>query len=213
MMITLHVQGSSSKFSVDAVDPDAHSVLDLKERIIDKLNQETADPKTTVEQIRLIFAGKILKNEHMLSEYGLNKDGLTVHLVKSAPKSTSTNATSSSGNAPATAPRTEAPPIAPPALQAQQGQMPPLTAFAAPGAFPSALPGGAANAQQLRQMIQLMRANPALYEQIMRSTPGFAQFPPAVQQALLDPNSLEQIANMMVDPGTAHIPVSNAEVL
>ena len=43
-----------------------------------------------VDEIRLIFKGKILKDEQILSEYKI-EDGVTVHLVKGKSASSTTN--------------------------------------------------------------------------------------------------------------------------
>jgi len=56
----------------------------------------------TVEEMRLIFKGKILKDENTLAEYKI-EDGVTVHLVKgksatgASSTTTSTENTSSTG--------------------------------------------------------------------------------------------------------------------
>jgi len=59
--------------------------------------------KATIEQLVLIYSGKILRDTDTLDQHHI-KDGHTVHLViKSAPKATQPNTTSTSST-PTTAP-------------------------------------------------------------------------------------------------------------
>ena len=59
----------------------------------------------TIEQVCLIFAGKILKDQETLKGHNL-KDGLTVHLVlkNKSPQDSSSNAANSAPQPPTTAP-------------------------------------------------------------------------------------------------------------
>lgn len=63
----------------------------------------TSDSGIPAEEMRLIFKGKILKDENTLAEYKI-EDGVTVHLVKgksatgaSTTTTTTTESTSSTG--------------------------------------------------------------------------------------------------------------------
>ena len=70
-------QSSGDQFEVE-IAPNA-SVKDLKEACAAKQDSIKA------EEMRLIFKGKILKDELTLDEYKI-LDGLTVHLVKGSNK-------------------------------------------------------------------------------------------------------------------------------
>ncbi|KAJ3332315.1 hypothetical protein HDU76_000645 [Blyttiomyces sp. JEL0837] len=109
--ITLNVKSSNeSKFTVE-VDPTG-TVLSLKEAIAKHL--ESSSLPTPAENQRLIFAGRVLKDEEVLSTYKI-VDGSTIHLVRSGLKAappTSTESTSTSATTAAT-PATPAPAAAP----------------------------------------------------------------------------------------------------
>src|SRR4051812_46958046 len=83
---------NESKTSVQ-IDDDS-TVLQLKESIETSLN-------IPFSQQRLIFSGKVLKDGDVLSSVGI-KEGVTIHLVKSAPKtahvSSNTDGNTSSAN-------------------------------------------------------------------------------------------------------------------
>jgi len=128
---------NDTKFDVE-VDEGA-TVLQLKEAI-------AASTGTAVEQQRLIFSGRVLKDADLLSSYNI-KDTVTVHLVKSntatrpaaaaaaAAATASANAPTSSGttvgSAPASTPQTSNP------------ANPFASLFSFPGAMPAAAPGAA----------------------------------------------------------------------
>ncbi|OLY81638.1 Deubiquitination-protection protein dph1, partial [Smittium mucronatum] len=77
--ITLNIKGTNeTKFSF-TLDPDTTSVLDLKGLI------EAQDAEIPKDTQRLIYGGRILKDEEKLSTYKI-QDASTVHLVKGKPK-------------------------------------------------------------------------------------------------------------------------------
>ncbi|KAI9205427.1 uncharacterized protein BJ171DRAFT_598531 [Polychytrium aggregatum] len=94
-VITVHIKSSNdNKFPV-SVDSDA-AVSELKAKIAEQL-ASTPNP-TPAESLRLIFAGRVLKDEQTLSECKV-ADGHTIHMVR--------------GNAPRAAPATPASAAAP----------------------------------------------------------------------------------------------------
>jgi hypothetical protein len=89
-------QSSGDKFEVE-ISPKA-TVEELKKACATKQSSIAAD------EMRLIFKGKILKDEMTLDEYKITTDGLTVHLVKGkaaggAATETSSTSTASAGAA------------------------------------------------------------------------------------------------------------------
>ncbi|KAJ2440062.1 hypothetical protein GGF42_007750, partial [Coemansia sp. RSA 2424] len=79
-MVTLTIKCSGEKrLELTVGDPQTTKVLELKTLIAEKL----AD--TPVTSQRLIFAGRILKDDDMLGSYNV-VEGSTVHMVKSGPK-------------------------------------------------------------------------------------------------------------------------------
>ena len=83
-------QNSGQQFDVQ-IKQEGSTVLDLKLACAEKAG-------ITAEEIRLIYKGKILKDDNTLVEYKIN-DGDTVHLVKSK---------AAGSTAPTQAPATEA---------------------------------------------------------------------------------------------------------
>ena len=75
----LTIKASSEQRHTVNID-DASTIKQLKEAI-----EKTADIPATEQ--RLIYSGKVLKDEEALATYGL-QDGHTVHLVRSKPKGT-----------------------------------------------------------------------------------------------------------------------------
>ena len=69
--ITLR-QNSGSQFDIEVNGKG--TVRELKEACVEKAG-------ITAEEMRLIFKGKILKDDNTLEEYKI-EDGVTVHLVK-----------------------------------------------------------------------------------------------------------------------------------
>jgi hypothetical protein len=189
-MISINIQGSSVKFSLQ-VEPE-ETIEAIKGKIIEQSEGE----KPTLQQLRLIYSGQILKNEKTIGEYNV-KDGHTVHLVKSQPPQ------------PAASAPFQPPPQQP---QAQQQQLPPLSAFREPMnsevLMQQALGGGTGpgsmNATQLKSVIQMMRANPELLRRVVQNNPmaaGSPEMNEQLTQMMMEPGRLEQMIDMMTDPG------------
>lgn len=195
-MITINIQGSSVKFPLQ-VELEA-TIESIKEKIIEQTEGEKEKP--TLQQLRLIYSGQILKNEKKISDYNV-KDGHTVHLVKSQPPQPAASA-----------------PFQPPPQQSQpqaQQQLPPLSAFREPmntevlmqQAFGGGSGTGNMNAAQLKAVIQMMRANPDLLRRVVQSNPmaaGSPEMNEQLSQMMMEPGRLEQMIDMMTDPGTNH---------
>ena len=92
--VTLTIkQKSGDEFSITVKD--TATIKEVKEACVELA-------KLPLEDIRLIFKGKILKDEMTLSEYKI-ENGLTVHLVQSSEsKGTGAPGTGSSGETPST---------------------------------------------------------------------------------------------------------------
>lgn len=90
--ITFNIKSSSDSKYVITV-PEDISILDLKNKLS---TSEYAD--IAAERQRLIYSGRVLKNEDILSTYNI-KDGNTVHMVKGAASNQRQNPASSSNAA------------------------------------------------------------------------------------------------------------------
>jgi len=136
------------------------------ETTVGELKAEIATKTTIpVNQQRLIYKGKILKDEGTLESYNI-LNGESIHLVKGAtPSSTpSAPAPAASTSAPAAAPQASALPVATPVDPF--GGMEAMFGMGGMGQNPFAGLGGMGN-QNLQQMQQQMMQDPAMMSQIM----------------------------------------------
>ncbi|XP_046555172.1 ubiquilin-1-like [Haliotis rubra] len=151
------------KLSVDS------TVKELRE----KVSKEFGAP---VEQLCLIFAGKILKENETLTHHGI-KDGLTVHLVV---KSANRNNESSSSRPAATT--TSQPPPSQPNVSASPLGLGGLGGLAGLGN----LGMGSANFMEMQQRMQTeLLSNPDMLRQMMEN--------PFVQQMMSNPDVMRQL--------------------
>ncbi|XP_010904197.1 ubiquilin-4 isoform X2 [Esox lucius] len=179
------------------------SVAQFKEEISKRFNAK-------LDQLVLIFAGKILKDGDTLNQHGI-KDGLTVHLViKTAPKatsgSTSQNSASSSGtpqansssSASSPVPNASTPPGTGPAIQ------PPnlLSGFGDLSSL-SGMGMGSANFMELQQQMQRqLMSNPEMLSQIMDN--------PLVQNMMSNPDLMRQM--IVTNPQMQQLMERNPEI-
>lgn len=200
--IELFVKGSNElKISVE-IDTD-NSVLQLKQKIEEKLKD--TDTSAPAETQRLIYAGKVLKDEDLLSTYKLESKH-TIHLIRGKnSQGNSAQATSTQGPAVNTASSET------PTAQTTSGMGPlpgPLNnpMFAGLfGGFPNAgsesvnasstasgLPSGGmpnfSDPQFMASMAQMM-SNPAMMQMIQ------SMLPPNLAQTLQNPQLLSMLSN------------------
>ena len=175
-MIKITVKTPKEKQDIE-IDMNAH-VKELREMVSQKFN-------APVEQLCLIFAGKILKDEDSLEQHGI-KDGLTVHLViKSTNRSQEQAAQRASSN---TSPTGSTPP-------SSTGTQPPQPDI---GQTPFGLGGlgglaglgnmgmGSANFMEMQQRMQReMMSNPDMLRQMMDN--------PMVQSLMSNPDVMRQM--------------------
>lgn len=159
-----------------AVESFTQTVLALKETVATALS-------IPVSQQRLIFRGKVLKDENSLEFYEI-AEGLTIHLVKGAAKPAETTPTAAPVATPSAAP--SATPFAPPAANPFAAQAP----FPAFGANPYGAGMGGAGmgmgmGMDMNRMQEEMMRNPQMMQQIMNS--------PMMQGMLDNPEMLREI--------------------
>lgn len=198
----LNIQGSSEKkFTVECENSD--SVTDLKILIAKEM-------ECSKENLRLIYAGRILKDEETLESYKI-QEGHTIHVVKTGLASKPQTSSPSIATAkPAELPKSST------STTAQPAQLP---NFAGAG-FPSmasgaGFPGMFGNAgmepsademAQMAQMMQnpeamesvinLMTSNPELMQNIMAMNPRFQALPPEMRQMMTNPDFLRLAMSM-----------------
>ncbi|KAL0210567.1 hypothetical protein RCL1_005003 [Eukaryota sp. TZLM3-RCL] len=190
---------SAPQSSVD-VEPTL-TILQFKEHISSTVGE--SDPA----KIRVIFSGRVLKDEQSLQQAGVS-DNCTVHIVKSqAPAAPRPAAAQPPAETPVTAPfaTPQQPPAAPPR------QQPPSFFPGAMGGMPSmdSLQQQMMNNPELMQsllnspMMDAVMSNPEMLRQMMEHNPMFQQLSaqnPEIASVLSDPDTMRQAMEMMRNP-------------
>ncbi|KNC97806.1 uncharacterized protein SPPG_06801 [Spizellomyces punctatus DAOM BR117] len=209
--ITIKIkQANESAFSI-TIDAES-TVLALKEKI-----QADGPGNVPVSQQRLIFAGKVLKDEDLLTTYKM-AEGNTVHMVRGSTKTAAPSGTSTaaSGTTPAASGTTEPPRSAPAGVPpfnplaamfgagAAGGDAPEANPFAAfgggqgagAGLDPSMLSALFSNPAVSQSISQLM-SNPQILESLTAANPALSSMmTPQVREMM---NS-QEFRQMMSDP-------------
>jgi ubiquilin len=220
MSIRVNIKCSNAdKYEVET--PPNATVLEFKELLFQVSN-------VSVESQRLIYKGRVLKDDNGLDFYGV-EDGQTIHLVRSNKSRTDTN-TSSSTSVPAsttTAPSTTTPnPSAgnfsfPPTGQ-NQNQNP----FAGLGGL-GGMPDLSQMQNQLMQNPDMMQqmlnsplmesllSNPELMQNMMLSNPQLQPMldaNPHIRHILNDPAMMRQTMEMMRNPAAMQQAMRNQDL-
>ncbi|EGF99794.1 uncharacterized protein MELLADRAFT_112416 [Melampsora larici-populina 98AG31] len=166
------------------------TVLDLK-----KLISEITDPKVLPESQRLIYSGRVLKDESILSEYKI-QSGHSIHMVKGSPKpqtsSSSTQQIPTNLNA---GQQISGNPLAP--LLNATNQIPAFNPFADMGINHND-PNMAMNMMDNPQVIQSitrMLEDPAVVDQMIASDPRLRSMGPQVREMMRSPFFRQLITN------------------
>lgn len=198
----VNVQAShDKKFPLEVEVSD--STGELKKKIATSQN-------IPVEEIRLIFAGRILKETDTVESLRM-ADGNTLHMVRSA------KAAKSAAPNPLPQPTPAASVARPPAEGPAVSGMPlnNLAQMLGSMGMPSA-PGGDVfgggdmaamlnnpaiqsamnNPEMVRQSLEMMAANPQLMQSILQMNPTFRDAPPHVQQMMQRPEFLRMVLEM-----------------
>ncbi|KAF9646663.1 hypothetical protein BDM02DRAFT_2982101 [Thelephora ganbajun] len=193
--IQIHVKGANELKLQITIKTDK-TVQDLKHAIAEKTD-------APADRQRLIYSGKVLKDEEPLSNYKI-QSGHTIHMVKSAAKSGGNSST------PGAAPSQSLP-------QMQTGQNPhdPLTQLnshlgfgAMAGLNPFADMGvnpndpnmlqNMLNSPQFLQQMSSVFSNPQIMDQLMAMNPQFGGLDPQMRQVFQS----ERFRQMMSNPET-----------
>ncbi|CAM9140758.1 unnamed protein product [Discosporangium mesarthrocarpum] len=206
--ITVNVRCSNGEKFSSQVDP-AKTVLEFKQSIAEKA-------AVTPELQRLIFKGRVMKDEQTLASYTVEADS-TVHLVRS--RQSATPAPPASGTPAASTPSTT--PATPfgtfPGVNTGQGGAPggaannPFAAMMGAGGVPDvnrmqqqllSNPDMMANIMN-SPMMESMLNNPEMMRNLMFSNPHMRQVMqnnPQLAHVLNDPNVMRQTLDMMRNP-------------
>ncbi|GAA5836063.1 hypothetical protein JCM9279_002182 [Rhodotorula babjevae] len=197
---TLNIKGPSDlKLSVSV--PSTATVADLKEAISKDKDE------FPVDQQRLIFSGRVLKNEDLLTKYGV-KSGVAIHLVKGARPA----GAAATGSTPAARLPSEAAgvpsnfaagqqvmgnPLAPLMNAQYAGQLGGFNPFQQMGVNPNDpnyLQSMMNNPEVQAQMNQLLQ-DPAVIDQMIASSPELQQMGPMVRQMMQSPQFRQMLSN------------------
>ncbi|OCU01142.1 hypothetical protein XELAEV_18006928mg [Xenopus laevis] len=188
--VTVKTPKEKEEFAV----PESSSIREFKEDISKRF-------KASTEQLVLIFAGKILKDQDTLSQHGIH-DGLTVHLViktqnrsqaatasQASSSSTSTTNSTTSSSSTSTTSTTTSTPFGLGGLGGLAGL--------------SSLGMNSSNFSELQsQMQQQLMSNPEMMVQIMEN--------PFVQSMLSNPDLMRQL--IMANPQMQQLIQRNPEI-
>lgn len=208
-LMKLNIQGSSEKkFSLECEN--CSNVSDLKILIAEQMDCQK-------ENLRLIYAGRILKEEESLESYKI-QDGHTIHVVKTGITKPSVSAsikieeivaspetsTFSTAN-----PAQSLPPMIPDAGN-PFGGFPGM--FGGAGEQPSAeemaqMSQMMQNPEAMNSVINLMTSNPELMQNLLATNPRFQAMPPEIRQMLANPDFLRMTMSMSMNPSMN--PVTN----
>ncbi|GAA5936763.1 hypothetical protein JCM3775_000191 [Rhodotorula graminis] len=197
---TLNIKGPSDlKLSVSV--PSTATVADLKEAISKDKDE------FPVDQQRLIFSGRVLKNEDLLTKYGV-KSGVAIHLVKGARPA----GAAATGSTPAARLPSEAAgvpsnfaagqqvmgnPLAPLMNAQYAGQLGGFNPFQQMGVNPNDpnyIQSMMNNPEVQAQMNQLLQ-DPAVIDQMIASSPELQQMGPMVRQMMQSPQFRQMLSN------------------
>ncbi|KAF8678996.1 hypothetical protein AX14_004606 [Amanita brunnescens Koide BX004] len=187
--ITINIKGPSELKLQIAISTDK-TVLELKQLIAEKSNVEA-------ERQRLIYSGRVLKDEDHLSTYKI-QSAHTIHMVKGVSRSGG--------------PRAPSAPQPLPTMQAGQNPHDPLTLLnshlgfgAMAGVNPFSELGLNQNdpnmfqtmmsSPQFFQQMSTLLADPAVLDQVIASNPQLASLGPQVRAAFQNPQFREMISN------------------
>lgn len=199
----LNIQGSSEKkFTVECQNSD--SVTDLKVQISKEMD-------CGKENLRLIYAGRILKDEETLESYKI-QDGHTIHVVKtgmaSKPQASAPPAVTSSAFSAQKLTESSKSSTSP---TSQPAQLPNFTGMPTGASFSGLLGSGGLepSAEEMAQMsqimqnpeamesiINLMTSNPELMQNVLAMNPRFQSLPPEMRQMMANPDFLRLAMTM-----------------
>ncbi|KZS93488.1 hypothetical protein SISNIDRAFT_485732 [Sistotremastrum niveocremeum HHB9708] len=189
--IQINVKGPSELKLQISITTDK-TVLDLKESIARSSDVEA-------NRQRLIYSGRVLKDEDLLSVYKI-QSGNTVHMVKGVAKSNNASSSSSETTQPL------------PTMQAGQNPADPLTQLNGPMAHglmagfnpfadlgvntgdPNMFTGLMDSPQFVEQMSRMM-SDPAMLDQMIAMNPQMASMAPQIRQMFSSPHFRQMISN------------------
>lgn len=209
--ITVNVKHLSSKVYEVTINGNA-TVENLKQKVSEQ-------SKIEVDGIKLIFRGKILKNNSdCLNDLNITT-GHTIHMVKNKTKTTSNPPLSQPSNPPQNSPNLPAPN---PFANLMGGGNPGLSGMGGMGGtqgmnFPAMQQ--AMQNPQMQEMVQQLMGNPEMLRNMINSNPmlqGMVSNNPQLQAMMNNPDMMRNMSTMMRNgqmpgfPGTGQTPPPNS---
>lgn len=172
---------------------------------VDSVKAKVAEAQEiAVEEIRLIFSGRILKDTDTVEGLRM-EDGNTVHMVRSLKGKKPTASANAPESSPSTAPEmplgTGQAPASGQSFGASQPQFTPqsMAQMIGGGNSPMNNPQIASmlnNPEMMRQMFDMMATNPQMLQAALQMNPAFRNAPPQVQQMMQRPEFLRMAMEM-----------------
>ncbi|KAK4698862.1 UDP-N-acetylglucosamine/UDP-N-acetylgalactosamine diphosphorylase, partial [Phenoliferia sp. Uapishka_3] len=213
--LEVFVKTPTGKIAITIESPDTITVLELKGLV------EAKDSSFTADAIRLIYSGRVLKDEDLVSKYAL-KQGHTIHLVKSskpAAPAASSNSPAATGvpNTFAAGQQYAGNPLAPLLAAQNAGALGGFNPFAEMGINPNDpnMMQNMMNDPAVQANVGNLLRDPAVVEQVIASNPELRAMGPQVRQLmqseqfrsfLTNPDSMRQMTEMMRGGGMPGMP-------
>lgn len=210
MTISITVQATNEpKLSLTHLDPSTTRIADLKERIVMALAPK--EPTIGPGNIRLIYAGRILKDGQSLEEAGI-KDGHTIHMVKSGisssnknnSNSNNSNKPSSSATVPATTASTSPNATTTPLMDPASLQFDPSAFLMGPEQMQQQQQLLRNNPDLVRRSLDALSANPELLQAALQLNPEYRSAPPHVQEMMRQPALLRAMMELSLLGGQSN---------
>ena len=209
-------RANGAKVTLDDVDAAAHTVRETRARVVSAMATDGGVDSEASTTVRLIFKGRVMKDDATLDAYGVTEESVVHVVVSSAMKTTSSSSVGGGGaSAAATNPGMNPANTSPSPAAAGFGGFGGAAGF---GGFGDAAGfGGAAqtppNPEAMRAMLSnpfvrsqldaLLNENPETLRELVESQPGLREAMdanPQLRSALSDPATLRQMFNAATNP-------------
>jgi ubiquilin len=204
--VSIIIKTSNADKTTVSADPNI-TIWEFKKKISESLSVPPC-------QMRLIYKGRVLKDESTLEQYQITEDGQTIHMVKSGGCPSGSSATTTT-QTPAAAPAPALQVAAPTNLLSAQdpfagfGGMGAMGGLGGLGGF-----GGAGGAPNMAQMQEQMMRNPQMMQQMMNSPmmESLMNNPELMRSMMLNNPQMQQmldanpqIRHVLNDPQVKHV--------